>query len=374
MVRVLNIIGNRPHGGVGSFVLNYQKHMNSELLKIDYLLFDDENTGAFDEIVKAMGSEVYLLPGLKNRRLFFLKRLVDCFFANNRFDIIHLHTPNIAFFVFPSARKYGMKNLLVHSHATMYSDKKLNAIRNRLLCFNLKKISSHYLACSIAAGDFLFGRENRDKVVVLNNAIDCEKYAYNQTIREKKRAEIGLANEFVIGHAGIFNEQKNHSFLIDIFENVKKIRKDSVLLLAGEGPLLGKIKQKVLDRNLEKSVIFLGYRKDVNELLMAMDVLVMPSLYEGLPLIGVEAQATGLNCVFSDTITREIDVGSALFVRLNKSAEEWGKTIVEIDCKKNRENAYRHLASAGYDIKKEAKKLEDLYLSIGKNNNREIDD
>lgn len=301
-VRVLNIIGKRPTGGIGAVVYNYQSHFTTGNVVYDYLLFAEEPYGDFDDKVEKLGSKVYVLPELRNSRLIYLYKKINEFFKihGSEYDVVHLHSTNIGFLCYPIAKKYGIKNLIAHSHATMYSDKKLNAIRNSILCLPLKKMANIYFACSRAAGEFLYGKRMMEsgKVYVLNNAIDYDKFKFNDCIRNKIRRELGLDNKFVVGHVGRFCEQKNHIFLIDIFCQVIKHNRDSVLVLVGEGPLKEEIKKLVKERNIETNVLFLGQRSDVNELLQAMDVFVLPSLYEGLPVIGVEAQASGFHVFF----------------------------------------------------------------------------
>lgn len=367
MVRVLEVIGKRPKGGIGAFVINYQSHFPDDYVQIDYLIFSDEPSGDFDEKVKGLGSKIYVLPKLKNSRLIRIWKDINKFFNTygSSYNAVHLHSVNIAFMVFPAARRNGIKYLLAHSHATMFSDKKLNGIRNYFLCKGLKKKATHYLACSIAAGDFLFGKNERYKVTVLNNAIECEKYAFSEKKRNEKRTELHLDNNYVIGHVGRFNEQKNHDYLIDIFREVNRYNNDARLLLVGDGPLRRKIENKVIKYGLEGKVIFLGQRNDVDELLMAMDVFVLPSLYEGLPVVGIEAQATGVPCVFSDSITNEVNIINVTFLSIYSKPTIWAETLMDIHKKSvRRDLAYKIISNKGYDINREATKLYKLYKSF----------
>lgn len=366
MVKVLNIIGKRPTGGIGAFTYNYQSHINkNNKIQIDYLLFDDKQDGEFDRKVKAIGSKVYVLPALKNFRLFSIWKKIDLFmkYYGRHYDVLHLHSVNIAFMYFASARKYGVKNLIAHSHATVYSDKKLNALRNKILCLNLKRLANHYLACSKAAGEFLFGKESIENVIVFNNAIECDKFRFFDNIREKIRKELGIEKSYVIGHVGRFCEQKNHAFLIEIFEKCLEYRENAVLLLVGDGPLKENIERIVKKKGIQDRVKFLCIRNDVNYLLQAFDVLVLPSLFEGLPIIGIEAQASGLPLVVSDVITRELKILDVEFISLKNDLSVWANKIINSNSQ-NREKAYELVRKSGYDINVEANKLADFYMKI----------
>lgn len=366
MVRILNVIGKRPVGGIGSFVYNYQSHFDTKDLQIDYLLFDDEPYGAFDEKVKMLGSKVYVLPSLKNYRLFKIWRQIDKFMRNigKDYTAIHLHSVNIAFMCFPSAKKYGVKNLISHSHATVYSDKKINGIRNRVLCANLLNQANIFCACSKAAGRFLYGEENLDRVIVFNNAIECDKYKFNTEIRAEVRKQLNLDDKLVVGHVGRFCEQKNQTFLIDIFSECKKIDNNSVLLLVGDGPQKSIVEEKVKKMGLSDSVIFLGHRTDVERLLQAMDVFVLPSLFEGLPVIGIEAQTAGLPMVVADSITPEIKIIKTKFLSLKDSDKKWANEIMDIVGETDRENSWKIVQKSGYDINIESKRLQQFYLNF----------
>lgn len=368
MVRVLEVIGKRPQGGIGSFITNYQIHFKEKDVKLDYLIFNDEPTGVFDDKVRAMGSDIFVLPELKNSRLISIWKSINAFFDENgkKYDAVHLHSVNIAFMVFPAAKRNGVEYLLSHSHATVYSDKKINSLRNYFLCKGLKKQATHYLACSVAAGDFLYGKKNRNKVSVFNNAIDCNEYAFQKEIREKYRKSLYVEDCFVIGHVGRFNEQKNHKYLVKIFEKLVLVKENAKLILVGDGPLRENIEQEIEERGLEDKVLFLGQRCDVNKLMMAMDLFILPSLYEGLPVVGIEAQASGLPCIMSDAITEEVALVDTYFESIKADSKVWVDKIVNIKINDNtkRENAHTIIAAKGYDINQEANKLYEFYKGL----------
>ena len=222
-----------------------------------------------------------------------------------------------------------MKVRIAHSHSTTNKKEHLrNFIKNILRLFS-KKYATHYFACSELAGRWLFGDKtfNKGEVTVINNAIELEKYKFNEQTRDSLRAKYGLTNQFVIGHIGRFMSQKNHTFLIDIFYEVVKRQHNSKLLLIGDGPLYDEIVNKVHTLNLDDKVVFTGVKQNAYDYYNAMDVFVLPSLYEGLPVVGVEAQANGLPIVTSDTVTRDLNIaGGVDYLSLGETASFWAKT------------------------------------------------
>ncbi len=262
-----------------------------------------------------------------------------------------------------SAKKHGVKHLIAHSHATVYSDKPLNAIRNRLLCANLKKQANVYFACSRLAGEFLYGRKSGDTFHVFNNAIECDQFKFSAEKRMRVRQEQGWSGRYVVGHVGRFCKQKNQKYLVSIFAEVVASEPSALLVLIGDGPDKEEVEREVLEKGLASSVVFLGRRDDVDALLQGMDVFVLPSLFEGLPVIGVEAQAAGLSVIASDAITDEMNIASVRFLPLSSPAA-WVKAILEHDEPIDRGNAFKTVRDAGFDIKREAGRLERFYIGL----------
>ena len=359
--RVLEIIGKRPVGGVGTVMLNYQTYMDAEKVQMDYLIFGEE-TERFDEQVKALGSKVYVYPALSGRQMGRTKVYMEAFLKEHKgeYDIIHLHAPYIAFLVFPIAEKYGIQTRIVHSHATLYAENKIKAIRNKLLWIPAQGKITDRIGCSKAAGDFLFGNK---PFTVLKNAIAYEDYLYDETLRQDVRMREGVTDKLVVGNVGRFSQQKNQTFLIEIFAKIKELHPESVLWLAGDGELRSEIEEKIQTLGLTEDVKLFGMVKNTKELYQAMDVMVMPSLFEGLPMVGVEAQASGLPCVFSDTITREVDVVGCPYVSLQEPTEVWAKAAIETAGRKERRGYPNELDELGFNIRLEAKRLEELYLA-----------
>lgn len=231
------------------------------------------------------------------------------------------------------------------------------------------------MACSELAGRWLFGDKTFDqgKVYILNNAIDLSKFKYNEEVRKNKRKELEIDDDtFVIGHIGRFVQQKNHTFLIDVFNEVQKKKANAKLILVGQGPLKDEIENKVKNLNLENKVVFLGQREDVDELYQAFDCFVLPSLYEGLGMVLIEAQASGLPCIASTEIPDIARVTEKLkFVRLDENIDYWKNSILKLsDLKNRKEDQLQDIQNRGYNIEKEVEKLEILYKDLGENNDK----
>ncbi|MBQ8279992.1 MAG: glycosyltransferase family 1 protein [Roseburia sp.] len=359
--RVLEIIGKRPVGGVGTVMLNYQKYVDVNKVQMDYLIFGEE-AEPFDESVKALGSKVYMYPALSGSQMGRTKAYLEEFFSKhaNEYDIVHLHAPNIAFLAFPIVAKYGIQHRIVHSHATLYAENKIKAIRNKILWALAQGKITDRIGCSKAAGDFLFGKE---EFTVLKNAIAYEDYLYDEVLRQEIRERENVTGKLVVGNVGRFSQQKNQIFLIEIFAKIKELRPDSVLWLLGDGELRSEIEEKIKNLGLTDSVKLFGMVKNAKELYQAMDVMVMPSLFEGLPMVGVEAQASGLPCVFADTITKEVDVVGCPYLALSETPKVWAETAIELTGEKERRSYPAELDKLGFNIKLEAKRLEELYLA-----------
>lgn len=256
----------------------------------------------------------------------FLKQL----FREKKYRIVHSNINTLSVFPLYAAKKAGVPVRIAHSHSTSNPREwKKNLMKNALRPFS-KVWATDYFACSELAGRYLFGNKAFDKgeVKIIRNAIDVEKFKFDPEARKKLRKEIGIADDdFVIGHIGRFVEQKNHRFLIDVFAEVKKKEEKAKLVLVGQGPLREEIEQKVKDLGLEKDVCFLGQRSDTNKLYSVFDVFCLPSLYEGLPVVGVEAQANGVACIFSNNVSKETRIDpTSIF--LNNDIEPWKDKIL----------------------------------------------
>ena len=365
-IRILHVVSSLNTGsGVMGVIMNYYRNINRDKVQFDFLYFY-QTPSAFEREIKDLGGNTYYLPRPSFGKLFEIYKVYNNFFKENasKYKAVHLHEVYLNFFVLPTARKYGIKQLIAHSHSTKFSDKKLSAIRNLLLCLPIKKQANIYFACSRAAGRTLYGkrRVNSGNVKVINNAIDVNRFKYNSDIRLRIRQELNIDDMFVVGHIGRFAEAKNHDFLLNIFVEIQKKKPDSVLILVGDGPLLKDIKYKAKEYGIESSVRFLGTKRNIEDFVQAMDVFVMPSLFEGLPVTGIEAQAAGLMCFISDTVTKEVAITDVHFLDLTSSASVWAEEIIRRSTDFLRKDTTEKITKAGFNIKREAKMLEEFYL------------
>ena len=367
-IRVAHIMGKMIAGGVESVVTSEFLEMDKSKVQFDFIC-DEDSTNIPYDLIEKNGGKVIIIPPYQ--KAFKYHKELKKVLKDNNYKIVHSHISTMSVFSLFAAKCAGVPVRIAHSHSTTNKkEKKKNLMKQILRPFS-KVFATDYMCCSELAGRWLFGNKEYDKgdVYLLNNAIDLDKFKYDESLRKKKRKELGIKdNTLVIGHLGRFVAQKNHTFLIDIFNEIHKKKKDSILLLAGQGPLEEEIKNKVKDLNLDDSVKFLGQRNDANELYQAFDVFLLPSLYEGLPVVGVEAQAAGLLCYFSDDMTKETKVlDITKFMSLNDTPEEWAKNILKDVKKYKRIDTSKEMTAKNFNIKEEAKRLEEYYLNLYNN-------
>lgn len=362
-IRVAEIVGKYIGGGVESVVLNYFSFIDREKIQFDFIC-DSDSTDIPYEQIESMGGRVILIPPYQ--RFFKYQKELKRILKEGNYKIVHSHINALSIFPLRAAKKAGVPIRIAHSHSTSNKKEwKKNLIKNILKPFS-KVYANKYMCCSELAGRWLFGNKEYDKgnVYLLNNAIDLDKYKYNEEARNLKRKEMGIKpGTFVVGHIGRFVEQKNHRFLIDIFNEIHKKNNNSLLLLAGQGPLMDEIKEKVHTLGLDNNVQFLGQRKDANELYQVFDLFLLPSLYEGLPVVGVEAQASGNLCYLSSDMTKETKVlDSTVFMSLENTAKEWANAIIKDSKTYKKHDTVEEVSKYGFNIQSEANKLKDYYI------------
>lgn len=369
-VRVL-VVAPLGVGGVTNMMINIQKHLDREKINFDYLVFHDRKEPS-EDIVTGMGSRklVASVDGIKSaavRRFARLKEIKRVC-KENHVQILHYNADSAADLMnIMAAKAGGVRYVTIHSHNAGFGTAGMGV---KLTSFVLKPFIPAYCdtfwGCSDLAARFLLPKKviNSGNYYVLPNGIELEKYRFNESARLEKRKELGVEDKFVIGHAGRFSDQKNHTFLLDIFAEIKKKDVNSVLLLFGVGELVEPMKEKAKRLGIFDSVIFYGASNEMDKMWQAMDVFLMPSLHEGLPVTGIEAQASGLPCVFSDEITKEVDVtGTSQFLSLSDSPEKWADTVLSLKDRPRGDNIDK-LKEAGYDICTTAKTVSDLYLGV----------
>ncbi|MDD6403970.1 MAG: glycosyltransferase family 1 protein [Mollicutes bacterium] len=367
-VRVAQIMGKWVGGGVESVVMNYYRHIDRTKIQFDFICDDDSTNIPYEEIEK-LGGKVILIPPYQ--KVFKYHKKLKEVLKSGGYKIVHSHINTLSVFSLFAAKCAGVSVRIAHSHSTTNKkEKKKNLLKQVLRPFS-KLFATDYMCCSELAGRWLFGDKEYDKgnVYLLNNAIDLDKFKYNESLRKEKRKELGISDDtLVIGHIGRFVAQKNHDYLIDIFNEIHKKNNNSVLLLAGQGPLMEEIKNKAKELNLDDSIKFLGQRNDANELYQVFDVFLLPSLYEGLPVVGVEAQAASLLCYLSDDMTKETKIlDITKFMSLNNTPEEWADNILDDVKKYKRRDVSKEMTAKNFNIKEEVKRLEKYYLNLYNN-------
>lgn len=340
-------------GGVGEVLINYFSHMPHDYI-LDLVTLNIESTELKTKFRKN-GMRVIKIPSKKDS---IIKNMLamDRILKQNNYDIAYAHMTLTNCFPLYIAKKNKISTRISHSH--LAANRK--NIREKLLSWLTCKYATNYWACGYEAGKFLYG--NR-KFKVIKNAIDLNKYKFNALIRKKERNKLKINDETtVIGHVGRFDEQKNHTFLLKTFQKYHNMNPNSVLILIGEGKLKNRMQNLAIELGLTDSVLFLGQIEDVNNKLQAMDIFILPSLFEGLSIAAIEAQAAGLTCLFSDTVSSETAVTrNVIFKSLKDSSKAWANTLDSLSRKLYSRNTQSELKINGYDINTEAIKL-DQYL------------
>lgn len=367
--RILYVVGGKMlRGGTEAYIMNYYRNIDKDKLQIDFIIHGYEK-GIYDDEIKKMGGKIYNIP-IKSKDYFGNIKALKKIFKSGKHKLVHSHIDAMNMVVLKVAKECGIPVRISHSHNTQHQvNNKFKYLINEYTRKNISKYATHLFGCSEAAVNWLYGGKTIDgkKNLVIPNAINLDDFSFNKQIRQRLRKKLNIENNFVIGHVGRFDYQKNHMFLIATFNEVLKNIPNAKLLLIGDGKLKDDIIEKIEGLGIKENVLLLGVRSDVNDLFNAFDLFMLPSLFEGLPVVGIEAQANGLPFLMSDTITRESDISdSALFLSLEKGPKYWADFITdEIYIKDlTHENNSKMISEKGYNIKIEAKKLENLYIEL----------
>ena len=360
------------NGGTESFLMNYFRRMNHDLLQIDFVVHGDDE-GVFDDEIISYGSKIYHVP-VRSRNYFGNVKALTEIFSTGKYSVVHAHMNSMNTAVLKIAKKCGIPCRISHAHSTDHQifGNTLSNVAKRILGEYARvqsaEYATHMFSCSCASGTWLFGDYNMDRgaVTVLPNAIDVDKFAFSRVSREKMRAELDIESDFVVGHVGRFDPSKNQSFLVDVFEQIAVDVPKSKLLLVGDGMDRTVLTEKIIQKKLNDKVIFTGSQNDISGYLHAMDVFVLPSKFEGLGISLIEAQAAGLACVASTDVPIQADVtGNVRFVDLNKGVETWAKAITDFRVPCHSEIAIQRVKANGYDINDQWKFLQNFYLEHG---------
>ncbi len=359
-VRVLQVVTVMDRGGIETMLMNYYRHIDREEVQFDFLTHR-ESDGAYGEEILALGGHIYHLPRLNPFSQGYRRALGDFFLAHPEYRVVHVHQDCMSAIALEAARKAGVPVRIAHSH----NNGQRKDLKYPIKLWYRRRIpryASHLMACSTEAGHWMFGKHSFE---LLQNAIDLKAFSFDPERRRAVRVGLGLSeNDLVFGHVGRFMHQKNHRFLIDIFEEIRKKETRAKLLLVGDGEEMEAIQKKAAEKKLQEDILFVGVRADVADLLQAMDVFVFPSLYEGLPVVLVEAQAAGLPCLISDRVPEEIMITDLVCrIPLEKGEKKWAEEATAL-ARRQRTCETGPVETAGYSIEQRAKELERRYLAL----------
>lgn len=365
-IRVLNLFTIMDRGGAETMVMNYLRNIDRTKVQFDFMVHREER-GAYDEEIEQLGGKIYRMPQIRPWSSAGYRTVDREFYSSHpEYRIIHSHMSELGIYDFMEAEKLGIPCRICHAHNRPYGIDLKSPVRWYYKTRMIPHIT-HMFICGKESGDWLFGKKNADCFIQMNNAIDAEKYSFDSQKRTSVRDNLDISSaQLVVGHIGRFSVQKNHSFILDIFKNVLNAVPDAVLLLIGDNSTeIGKqVMEKASGFGIERQIQFLGVRSDIPDLLNAMDVFLFPSLFEGLSVASIEAQAAGLPCLISDKVPIECKKTDLVKqVPLSASAEIWANEVIAA-AKTQRRNTFEEIVAAGFDIKENAKWLENFYLHV----------
>lgn len=365
IIRILYVNGGiMNRGGIESYMMNYYRNVDRNKVQIDFVVHGFEK-GAYDDEIIELGGEIHNIP-IKSKDYFGNIKALKDIFISGKYKIVHSHMDAMSMVVLKQAKKCGIPFRIAHSHGTQHlTNNKVKLLINEYARKTIVNYATHFCSCSEMAGQWLFGSDKN--ITIVNNAIDIEKFKVNIEITNEYKNKLNIKNKFVIGHVGAFHFYKNHDFILEIFSEVLKVKEESVLLLIGKGPLEKEIADKVKRLEITGKVKLLGERSDIAELMQVMDVLLLPSQFEGLPVVIIESQASALKSIISTNITREVKLCELVeFMDIENNPSDWANKILEFK-NKNLKNDYSDLLiKNGYYIKNEALKLQNMYLRMYK--------
>ena len=362
-IRILHIIGGMNRCGAETFLMNVFRNIDRSKFEFYFLCYGDKKYD-YEEEIKNLGGKLIRIDSLKKVGMKRFYKNIKNILETYNINIIHAHTYYNSAIPLMVAKKNGIKLRIVHAHNTA-SENKSNLIKKiyNIISKIIININANcFLACSEEAGKTLFFKSK--KIVVVENGIELKRFEFNDEKRRDLREKYNIENDdLVIGHVGRFEEQKNHVFLVKVFAEILKGKENSKLLLAGNGSEFDNIKNICKKFNIDDKVIFLGNIPNINEILNAMDVFVFPSIFEGLGIVLIEAQANGLTCFASTEVPKEADIsGRVKYISLNKNEEEWAKEILHTDLERYKID----FEKCRYDIRNTVNKINKIYEDFNK--------
>lgn len=368
-IRVLQIVGRMDRGGIETMIMNLYRHIDRQQVQFDFLAHYGKEA-AYNEEIRALGGRIYEMPPLKDEehvyywRLFsYIKALNQFFSQHPEYRVIHGHMTNTAAIYMPIAKRHGVSCCIAHSHNT-HGKAGLLGVATNVLQKPIYKCATDFFACSEGAKHWFYPQKliESGKVQVLANAVDAQRFRFNREKRAAIRQELHLEGKCAVVCVARFRPEKNQMFLIEVLRQMVKQHPEVVFVFAGEGPCQEAVQKKAAEYHLEEHTRFLGMRTDVPDVLSGSDVFVLPSLWEGLPVTVIEAQANGLHCVVTEGLTEEMNaLGMVEYVSLEQSPAVWAEALWD-GATQPREDTYDKMESSGYDINTTAPWLQAFYM------------
>lgn len=365
MIRILQVVSNMDRAGIETMLMNYYRHIDRSEVQFDFLC-NKTKPGDYDSEILSMCGKIFHTPGLNPfKYIRYLKYMKQLFKEHSEYNIIHAHNDAFVVYSLFAAKRNKIPVRISHVHSAAFTmDYKWPL---KVLCrLFIPSACTHKWACGKKAGKFYYG--SNAEFHVHNNAIEIDQFVFNAEIRSKLRKKYNLEESIVIGHSGRFMWQKNHTFLIDIFAEIYKRTPKAKLVLLGEGSRMNTIKAKIEKLGLADAVLLMGNVNNASEWYQAFDLFILPSIWEGLPVVGIEAQAADLPVLFSDDITDEVNIlASTVFMSRKLPASTWAERSLQmIREHKNRTDRSKEIREAGYDVEIEARKLVETYKNLYK--------
>ena len=361
-IRVLHVIGSMNCGGAETLIMNLFRNIDREKVVFDFIVHTTEEA-FYDKEIESLGGRIFRLTKFNGKNpIQYYKKALLFFKEHPEIKIVHGHIGSSAALYLEAAKKNNCITI-AHSHSTGNGIKNIHDVFYTVYSYPTRFVADYFFGCSTEAGKKRYGEKivNSKKYRNIANAVEVRKFTFNEYTRNEIRKQLGITNNFVVGTVGRITEAKNPLFIVDIFREYKKINQDSILLWVGDGELKEHVKSRIHEYSLDSDVILLGQRENVNEYLMAMDVFLFPSKWEGLPTSVVEAQATGLNCVLSNNITHEVELTNLVtWMDLTNPPKEWAERIKDIIFLQ-RQSRIQEVREAGYDILQQSSEIQLFY-------------
>lgn len=363
MIRVAIVAGKVDSGGKKNLIMEYYRHVNREEVQFDFICDSDSKAIPIEEI-ESLGGRVYIVAPYQN----ILKNMLDMhkIFKENQYPVVHAYNSTMNLFPMFVAKQCRIP-VRISESLSMGHQGDWKTILKKILRPMSKWFANYYMACGDDCGKWQFGEKlfSQNKVDIFKTVINTEFNAYDPELRDKTREKYGWNDKIVVGHIGRFTAQKNSVHMIEIFGAIARKEPRAILCLIGDGELKEDVMNKIKDLGIESQVNYLGRREDIQQFYNAMDCFILPSLYEGLPVVGLEAESCGLPMFFSTEVTREAnacDLGH--FIGLDESVDIWADNILEA-CRENmsvRRSYAKEVREAGFDSTSEAIRMQKYYF------------